>query len=88
MPVSSSCNGKPIYNMGRYYLYNTGSSWWISNEGFKNNCQSIGYFYSTGTCDWPTDDGCVWWANTGTDGGDSTDECLGRWCEQCGAWWE
>merc|ERR1711865_666868 len=93
MPVSNSCNGKPIYTMGSYYLFDTGGTnyqWWvIGNEDSKNNCRNTGYFYSSGTCDWPTDDGCVWWANTGTASGDGTDECQGTyWCEQCGAWWE
>ena len=82
-------NGKPIYNVGSNYLYNAGSAWVICSEYHKNNCASTGWFYSSGACDWPTDDGCEWWANTGTDGGDGTDECQGRpSCKQCGAWWQ
>ena len=80
----SDCKNAVVALLERAGLH-TGGSWFIGSEDAKNICGGAGYFYSSGTCDWPTD-GCVWFANTGTDSG-SIDECPGTWCEQCGAWW-
>jgi hypothetical protein len=90
MPVSHSCNGRPIYQQGSYYLYNVGNLWIVSTKQYADSCQQNMYIYcqdNTAAC--PNACAGKWVANTGdgnTGNCDTTFYNNGAWCPST-LWW-